>query len=121
MHTRLKRLLGSAKHLELWFVEELHKNKFPPKQSEVERLRAEVSELRESLRVKTDALESVRNQAPEWVKETETLHARQLAVMFELAPPQSRNEDSTRPRNVSTSATDDLWWGQQTTDESEDL
>lgn len=114
-------MIEAAKRLELWFVEELHHEQFPPNQSELDRVRAEVSTLRESLAFKTETLQNVTTQVPEWMKELESLHSRQLTAMFDLVPLRMRQSDANRPQNVSTSATDDLWWGQPATDESEDL
>lgn len=114
-------MIESAKRLELWFVEELHRQQFPPNQSELDRLRTEVGTLRDSLAFKTETLHAVTSQAPEWARELDALHARQLTAMFDLVPLRQPQSDATRPQNVSTSATDDLWWGQPATDESEDL
>jgi hypothetical protein len=119
---RIKTMLESAKQLELWLVEQTHLQKFSPNQTDLERLRAEILELRASHELKRETLGKVLEQVPEWMKQLETLQSRQLRAMFDLAPPpKDQSKFGDAQRNPSTISTDDIWWGQQATDESEDL
>jgi len=102
-------------------VEETHRQSFPDNQTELDRIRREVEHLRVARKVKSEALDAVKKQVPEWMKTMEALQSSQLSVMFDLVPPLGTNKDSADQHNVTAMTTDDMWWGQQATDESEDL
>jgi TolA-binding protein len=117
----MKTMLESAKRLELWFVESSHLQKFPSNQTELDQLRQEVASLRASSKQKSQTLETIKQQVPEWTRQLESLQMRQLSAMFDLVPLPDSQKNSTDQQNVNTMTTDEMWWGQQATDESEDL
>jgi hypothetical protein len=111
-------MLEAAKQLELWFVESMHLKRYPPNLSELETLRSEVSRMKKQSKAKEEAMEHAMRQISDWTKLMENLQVQQTSAMFDLVL-RTDGEFNNSAQPSSAPVTTDMWWGQQTADDSE--
>ena len=112
-------MLEAAKQLELWFVETSHRKRYPAHTSELEELRAEVAVMQKQSKLKEEALDNATRQVAVWTKMMEALQTQQTSAMFDLVLRTDGNFSTPAQPRSPPVTTDEMWWGQQTTDESE--